>query len=533
MSNRIRIQRRLLVPLLTVGAAVLISQSRAAAYGPGDDMDGDDVLVVYNSVSPEAIALKNSYLVAHPDIPAANVLDLDDDSLVVADLSYADFVTKIRNPIRSYLSLPGQPGPSDIIAIVLIRPFPHRILDTDAGAVGDSRNAAGTEFLPPSNGGQGDATFASVDAELVLLWQNLDIGEAGGTMDSRSDNMVDNPYHQSATRITAFGRANIQTQKTFINQLNVVWRIGGAGATQLTPGDMYLVCRIDGNSLSQAQALIERSQDIFVNKAVVRVLLDEYDVNGNNELDDDALISPGSPFLAGDDFEETVPLLQADGWDVRYDGTADFIDSTEETLPLIAYASYGENHDIGGFGENPPGSGIYINNFNFPPGAMFNTLESYNGRALNGLGTLFGQEQSADFIAAGGTFAIGNVWEPFTFTLADNEFLFPRMLVDGVQWGEAAYMAIPALSWHHIVIGDPLAYYQIIDDPGLPKGDLDGDGQVNGDDIRWFVQIVLNGPAGYRTVFPTLDPIARADFTGDFVIETDDAPGFVNMLLGP
>lgn len=532
MSSQVLIRRWFIVPLFSVGAVISVSPSRAAAFGP-NDMDGGDVLVVFNSASSDAVILKDAYLAAHPDLPAANVLDLNDASLLVADLSYADFITKVRNPIRAYLSLPGQPGPSDIIAIVLIRPFPHRVLDTDAGAVGDSPNAASVEFAPPSSGGQGDATFASVDAELVLLWQNLDAGEVGGTMDSRSDNMIDNPYHQSATRITLFSRNNIQTQKIFTNQLNVVWRLAGAGATRLTPGDMYLVCRIDGNSLADAQALIERSQDIFVNKAVVRVLLDEYNVSGNNDLDDDSLLTSGDPFLAGDDFEETVPILQADGWDVRYDGTSNFIDSTEETLPLIAYASYGENHDVGGLGEDPPGSGTYIDNFNFPPGAMFNTFESYNGRALNGLATFFGQEQSADFIAAGGTFAVGNVWEPFTFTLPDNEFLFPRMLVNGMQWGEAAYTSLPALSWHQIVIGDPLAYYQIINDVGLPKGDLDGNGLVNGEDVQWFVQIVLNGTAGYRTIFPALDPIARADFTGDFVVAADDAPGFVAALLNP
>ena len=431
------------------------------------DIAPDEVLVVYNAASADAVALKNTYLAAHPGIPAANVLALNDATLLTSDLTYTDFVNDVRNPIRSFLSAPGAPDAADIIAIVLIRPFPHRVLDTDNALIGDNPNGQGSEL------GAGDVTDASVDAELVLLWQNLDAGEAGGTMDSKSDNVIDNPYHQSATRIDLFSRASIQTQKSFTAVSNVAWFLAGAGAARLTPGDMYLVCRIDGNSLADAEASIERAQDLRINKALVRILLDEYDVSGNDDLDDDPLFSSGDPFIAGDDYEETRDILQAVGWDVRYDGTFDFIDSTQETSPLIAYASYGENHDINGLGENPPGSNTYIDNFVFPPGAIFNTVESYNGRALNGLGTLFGLEQAADFIAAGGTFAVGHVWEPFTFTLPDNEFLFVNMLSGQLTWAEAAYTSLPALSWHHVVFGDPLAKAVILNDPGLPQGLLE------------------------------------------------------------
>ncbi len=501
------------------------------------DIAPDQVLVVYNAAAVDATQLANTYLAAHPDIPATNVLELNDAALNVSDLSYANFISRVRDPIRNHILTPGFPEAPDIVSIVLIRPFPHRVLDHNLGAVGDNPNAAFGELLPPANGGTADATFAALDAELVLLWQDLDATEAGGPMDSYADNVIDNPYHMSTDPIdlcATCGRSRIQVQKTFTNLVNIVWLVGGAGSTRLTPGDMILVSRIDGNSLADAESLIWRSQDLYVNRALVRVLMDEYNVvTQPEELDDDGLFTSGDPFLAGDDYEETLALLTADGWDVRYDDTFDFIDSTEETAPLIAYASYGENHSFAGRGENPPGSGTFIDNFDFAPGAIFNTVESYNGRALNGLGTLFTQEQVADFVAAGGTFSIGHVFEPFSFTLPDNEFLFTNMLVNQMQWGEAAYTSLPVLSWQHVVIGDPLAYYNILDDPGLPKGDLDGNGSADGLDISLFVEIVLDGTAAYRTTYPTLDPIARADFTGDFQIDTGDTPGFVAAILGP
>ena len=439
-------------------------------------------LVVYNSASSDGTALKNAYLTAYPGIGASNVVDLNDSSLLTANLTIADFNSKVRNPIRSHLSASGFPQPGDIIAIVLIRPMPHRILDSDNALVGDNPSAAVTEI------NAGDITYASVDSELVLLWQNLSSGEAGGQMDSFADNMIQNPYHTSASAIDAFSRNFITVGKSFANFSNVGWAVTGSGSARLTPGDMYLVCRIDGNSQTDALNLIARAQEITVNRATTHVILDEFDVTVGDELDDD-------PFFIdpGDDYEDTESILSANGWNVRYDDTFDFIESSEEPRPLIAYASYGENHSNEGAGANPPGSGTYINNFNFARGAIFNTIESYNARALNGLGTLFSQEQIADFVAAGGTFAVGNVFEPFSVSQPDNEFLMTRMLVNQRTWAEAAYASLPFLSWQSVVLGDPLARFETIVDI---EGDCNADISVDLADYNSFATCLAQSPTG-------------------------------------
>lgn len=484
------------------------------------------VLVVYNSRTASGTEMKDYYLSAHPDIPSANVFDLDNILLNTIQLTYAEFVTLIRNPIRNFLLLPGGPEPTSIVSICLMKPLPHRIQDTDTGDSGDGPGLAVNEILA------GDATNAAVDAELALLWQNLEAGEAGGTMDSRSDNVIDNPYHKASIGIETFGRGNIQTQKTYLNTSNICWLLGGAGATQLTPGDMYLVCRIDGNTVADAKTVIDRAKGLYINRAVVKILFDEHNTSGGDHFDDDGLFSDNAtdPFWGGNDYELTRDALLAAGWMVRYDATFDFVSSAEETSPLIGYASYGENH-ASVLGEDPPGAGTFIDGFRFPPGAMFNTLESYNARALNGIGTLFDQEQVADFVAAGGTFAIGNVWEPFSFTVPDNAFMMTNLLLNGLTWAEASYSSMPALSWHQLVIGDPLGKPVILFDPGVPKGDMDGNGVVDGRDIRWFISVTMNGLLPYRTAFPALDPVARGDFTGDFKVAPDDLAGFISALL--
>ena len=46
----------------------------------------------------------------------------------------------------------------------------------------------------------------------------------------------------------------------------------------------------------------------------------------------------------------------------------------------------------------------------------------------------------------------------FSFAVADNEILLDNFLNRGLTWAEAAWSAIPVLSWQHVVLGDPRCY---------------------------------------------------------------------------
>lgn len=471
------------------------------------------VLVVHNSPSADSAIILDAYLTAHPEIPAENVLDLNDPALAgVADVSYTEFIDKIRDPIRTYLDLAGDPSATSIVSIVLIKGIPHRIQDTDNLTVGDVPTSAAGEF------NAGDYTAAAVDSELALLWQNLESGESGGTMDSKADNVIDNPYHTRATSIAGYTRSNIKSDKIFAKPLAVAWTFAGAGASRLREGDFYLVCRLDGNTAADVISMIQRAQNIRINRRYVWVVLDEH-ADSTREYDNMDLFDPPNPayFYAGDDYEETRDLLQTAGWRVRYDNTSTFVLPATLPRPVAAYASYGENHI-----NNPPGSGTYLEGFQFARGAVFNTAESYNGRAFNGKGTLFNQEQVADFIALGGTFGIGNVWEPFAFTLPDDEFLFTNLLVNGLTWAEAAWSSIPVLSWMHVVIGDPLATVVVVDQPA----DSDADGDVDAEDVDYIVSCI--GGAG---VVPSLG-CEDADLEGDGQIDQADFGRIQRCLSG-
>ena len=62
--------------------------------------------------------------------------DLDDPTLTPGTITYADFVTKIRDPIRSHLSSQGLE--EQIIVLVLTKGIPHRIADINAPNVGET-----------------------------------------------------------------------------------------------------------------------------------------------------------------------------------------------------------------------------------------------------------------------------------------------------------------------------------------------------------------------------------------------------------
>ena len=108
--------------------------------------------------------------------------------------------------------------------------------------------------------------------------------------------------------------------------------------------------------------------------------------------------------------------------------------------------------------------------------AIFCTMESFNCRMFGGIGDP-GQEQAADFLAAGGTFAIGHTWEPFANFTADVELVIRSFYLGNMSWAEAAYSAIPCLSWQIMVLGDPLAM------PRRSVEDINNDNKVDIDDL--------------------------------------------------
>ena len=434
----------------TVAAAALAVTALAAPTSAA--LTASQVLVVYNSKGPDgngnlvadSLDVYNAYAATHPGVLG---FDLNDATLAPGTITYVDFEAKVRDPLRNFLNANNLA--SQVVALTMTKGLPHRISDTDNAGVGDSPGGTQTEF------NNGDANFASVDSELTLLWQNLRTGEAGGAFDSHADNYIVNPYFSSSSPATTFARNNITAAKTFVpgvdqNNNQVGWFVKDGPGQNATSdaGDFYLVTRLDGDTVAQVVASIGRAQAITYNKAVDRVVIDE---NATGNLD-------------GTDYASAATTLTLAGATVTHDTSSTFLignnllatvpDTASQRLagPVMALVTYGGNHSGASQDEY-----VFTWQGQLVNGAILNSMESYNGRPLGGLSEYTDQASVAEWIAAGGTFATGNVYEPFSNTVPLSNVLLDRFLLQGWTWAEAAYAAAPVLSWQQIFIGDPLA----------------------------------------------------------------------------
>jgi hypothetical protein len=208
----------------------------------------------------------------------------------------------------------------------------------------------------------------------------------------------------------------------------------------------------------------------------------------------------------------------------------------------ILVATFGRNGDEGSASnyilKGGPGGGPLFNVVN---GAVFTSIESFNAV------TMFSDVNTAptpqgklvDFISIGGTAAIGHSFEPLSDAVIDNEFLFYNLLADTTGTGkadltlvEAAFTAIPYLSWSEVLIGDPLM--RIAYGPGglawtQKQGDANLDGIINFKDVR-LLNMAFGGQLNSSdpNIFDLYDD--RCDFIQDGIINFKDVR-ILNMAL--
>ena len=438
--------------LALILAATLTAPARA-------DITPAEVLVVYNSQNADSLSVFNHYAAARPGVRG---FDLNDPTLAPGNIGYADFEARLRDPLRSYLSANNLS--ESVVSFVLTKGLPHRIFDTDRSTVGDLPNAAGAtaEFIA------GDSTYASVDSELTLLWQDLrtrpvapgGTGEAGGTFDSHADNIVLNPYFGRSAGVDTFDRSDITQPKAFLRVDNadgdqVGWALAEPSPDPdrfSDPGSMYLVTRLDGDTAAQVNASVTRGLNPVYDGRTDRIILDENAVPDDEDLD-------------GTTYQNAADLLAARGYAaVTHETTNTFVigatgsindaDVTRVTGPVAFLGTYGASED--GASNTKDG---YVNTFagQLTPGAIFNSIESYNGKPLGDFREFQDQASVAEWIANGGSFALGSVWEPFSFSIAQNDLLLQNYFFNGLTWAEAAYASLPVTSWQQVVLGDPLS----------------------------------------------------------------------------
>lgn len=186
------------------------------------------------------------------------------------------------------------------------------------------------------------------------------------------------------------------------------------------------VARLDGPTVEDALQLVDRALEAERTGLLGRAYVDlsDRDPVGNAWLATAArqLVELGFD-LAVDRAPETMPVA------ARCDA------------PVLYFGWYAADLD-GPF--SLPG-------FRFPPGAIALHIHSYSAATLRSTSAGW----TAPLVARGVTATVGNVNEPY-LQFTHQPHLLLRALARGETLADAAYYALPALSWQAVVVGDPL-----------------------------------------------------------------------------
>jgi uncharacterized protein (TIGR03790 family) len=201
---------------------------------------------------------------------------------------------------------------------------------------------------------------------------------------------------------------------------------------------MYLVTRLAGYDFADIKGLVDRA---LAARNIGKFVIDLKALDGTS----------GNDWLR--DAAERLPKDRV------------ILDETNRVLlherGVIGYAGWGSN--------DPQRKQRYLG-FEWLPGAIMTEFVSFNARTFamppkewtigtwNDQRTYFAgspQDLAADYIHEGVTGTSGHVFEPYLQLTPRPDLLLPAYY-SGRTLAESYYLAIPALSWQNIVVGDPL-----------------------------------------------------------------------------
>ncbi|PYR00792.1 MAG: hypothetical protein DMF96_02305 [Acidobacteria bacterium] len=354
----------------------------------------ENVAVVINDNSADSQRIAEHYARTR-GLPQSNVLRIQTSS---EDAIERDtYVRTIEQPLGLAIRRAGLQD--RLLYLVLTKGVPLRIVGTTG-----------------VNG-----TLASVDSELTLLYRRL-VGQP-----ILLQGKIDNPYYLG------------------------VREIGEARPFSHREHDIYLVTRIDAFTVDQALALIDRAQS----PAMEGRAKEGRAMEGRIVLDQRGAAGSGDKWL-----EQAARRLADQGQQSRVVLETTAKPARDEKAVLGYYSS----------GASDPANRVRSVGMGFTPGSIAANLASFDARTFRqppddwrptvapDKATWFegsGDALIGDLIRDGVTGVSGQVAEAYVLGAVRPEVLFPAYLA-GFNLAEAFYLAVPALSWQTVVVGDPL-----------------------------------------------------------------------------
>lgn len=391
-------------------AIVVLALTLAAAFAAPEPPRPEQVAVIFNRNLPESEALAETYAEAR-SIPASHLvgLDLPDEEQIDRET----FDTRLRDPlIEVFDRREWWLRAPDAEGNMQLRQARIRVLCTVRGVPSRIRHPRPE---PPA----GEKRKGANKEELMGTMSAAVDSELAllGTEGLPLAQAVNNPYFKQDQ---SFAEAGLP---------------------------MFLVGRLDAHSFAVCERMIRDA-----------VEAEKTGLWGFAAIDIAKKSVNGPPM--GDPWLETVAA------DLAAAGIPTLVDRFSETLPrnfplrdTALYYGWYDWHVSGPF-KNP--------DFRFRPGAVAAHIHSFSAQQLRNPA----RNWSAPLLAKGAAATLGNTFEPFLH-LTHHLDIFNDRLLQGYSLAEASAMAMPALSWHAIALGDPL--YR-------PFRRLDGSGRKRDDD---------------------------------------------------
>ncbi len=360
-----------------------------------------EVLVMYNSsyvtdsdanLTQDSQQIAEYYRSVRPGIPANQVVGFA--MPLTEEITWAQYNSLIKTPLETYLT---NNNLDDVVkVIVTVKGVPLKIMGDDGF---HDPFAVGCSPSCPVN-------FASVDAGISLSYQ-----------DFKSTSRHTNPYYNTDTTFAE----NNHFKLNYFSSNGYTLR--------------YLVSRLDGYTLNDVLGMINRG------------VAADTSSSGYWVLD-----SPASSIYAN--YATANTRLQSFHKNTIFDPYPGTIYITTSVHPIMGYSSSGYLDGLGdGYISNNPVNANHLD-FDLLNGAVISTWESFTAYGFQSPDQYY-HGQVAEWISIGGSGGVGNVYEPYTSSLARDEIWMPLYAI-GYPWVEAAYMGMPKMGYVQVVVGDPL-----------------------------------------------------------------------------
>lgn len=374
-----------------------VEQPATHAPVPGPSAPGEQVVVVYNlSLEPESRQVAEHYA-ARRGVPARQLIGLPLPR--TETMSRGEFRERLQKPLVAALEERGLarfPGPSASPNTPGLPAARVRYLVLAYGVpVKITADTNLQERVPEKLAAPLRRNEAAVDSELAAL-PRLEVG-------ALLTGAILNRFY-GATNVAALHPTN----------------------------GLFLVTRLDGPTPQVARDLVDRALAAETNGLFGRAYFDVRSLPTN------------SPYHKGDAWIRNAATT------ARRLGFETVLDESPGTFPawmplpqIALYAGWYDRHVSGPFTRAP---------VEFMPGAVAYHLHSFSARTVRSVRANW----VGPLLARGAAVTMGCVEEPYLDLTPNVGVFFTWLLTRRHNFAEAAYAAMPALSWQITVIGDPL-----------------------------------------------------------------------------